>query len=204
MQIHRRQTPRIDASGNCATNPATIPVRISPVPPVAMPGLPVVFTQASPSAATTSVRCPFSTRIRSCSRANFRAVSQPIFCTSAMVHPARRAISPGCGVITSVLPRPSIRRCGPRRHSGRRHPRPSGTLGVLRNQRPHQFRCFVITRNRPAQSPALDSSLLVNSSNSFLCLQRNRARIRLRQTARSSIPDEIPRPWPERFRRRHR
>ena len=86
--------------------PATMPVRMSPVPPVAIPGLPVVLTQASPSGRTTSVRCPLSTTINSCSRANFRATPNRSFCTSATLDPASRAISPGCGVITSVRPLP--------------------------------------------------------------------------------------------------
>src|SRR5881398_1038682 len=36
-------------SGFCAIKPAIIPVRMSPVPPVAIPGLPVVLTQTMPS-----------------------------------------------------------------------------------------------------------------------------------------------------------
>src|SRR5437660_6295398 len=36
-------------SGFCAIKPAIIPVRMSPVPPVAIPGLPVVLTQTVPS-----------------------------------------------------------------------------------------------------------------------------------------------------------
>ncbi len=48
--------------GFCAIIPATMPVKISPVPPVAMPGLPVVLTHASPSGRTTSVRWPLAQR----------------------------------------------------------------------------------------------------------------------------------------------
>ena len=40
-----------------------MPVKTSPVPPVAMPGLPVGFTHTVPSGETISVRCPLSTTI---------------------------------------------------------------------------------------------------------------------------------------------
>ena len=66
----------------------------------------VSFTQASPSGRTTRVRYPFNTTITSCSRANFRATPRRSLCTSAIEHPASRAISPGWGVITRVRPLP--------------------------------------------------------------------------------------------------
>jgi hypothetical protein len=73
MQINRKNATASSARcGNCAISPATIPVSMSPVPPVAIPGLPVGFTQTVPSGAAISVRCPLSTTISlACSRANF-------------------------------------------------------------------------------------------------------------------------------------
>ena len=79
VQMHRGNTAAKAFLGCCAIIPATMPVRISPVPPVAMPGLPVVFTQASPSGCATSVRWPLSTTIHSCSRANLRATPRRSF-----------------------------------------------------------------------------------------------------------------------------
>ena len=101
-----RKLPTSRSLGFCAIIAATIPVRMSPVPPVDIPGLPVVLTQTSPLGCTTSVRFPLSTTITSCSRANCRATPSRSFCTSAVEHPASRAISPGCGVITSNRPFP--------------------------------------------------------------------------------------------------
>src|SRR5205823_4630946 len=47
---------------NWARRPAVSPVSTSPVPPVAMPGLPVGFTHTCPSGAAVRVRKPLRTR----------------------------------------------------------------------------------------------------------------------------------------------
>ena len=132
--------------GCCAIIPATIPVRISPVPPVDIPGLPVVFTHASLSDCTTRVRCPFSTTINSCSRANFRATPNRSCCTSAIVHPTRRAISPGCGVITSVRPLP-LNQLGTILERIQAISIDHHWRLAFSYQGPHQFRRFRITGN---------------------------------------------------------
>jgi len=71
------------------------PERTSPVPPVAMPGLPVGLTQAAPSGRAMTVRCPLSTTTAPDSTAKARAVSSRRRCTSLVEAPTSRAISPG-------------------------------------------------------------------------------------------------------------
>lgn len=85
----------------CAASPATIPARMSPLPPRASPALPVVLRYSLPSGVATRVRWPFSTVTAPVFRANPRATSAGICSTCATEMPARRAISPGCGVTTS-------------------------------------------------------------------------------------------------------
>ena len=77
-----------------------MPVRASPLPPLASPGFPVVFTQISPRWSAISARQPLRTKITWCSRANLRATSMRFASISLTVLPIRRAISPGCGVST--------------------------------------------------------------------------------------------------------
>src|SRR5438034_96315 len=76
------------------------PDNTSPVPPVAMPGLPVGFTAARPSARATIVRWPFKSTTAPVSIANARAVSSLRRCTSEALDDTSRAISPGWGVTT--------------------------------------------------------------------------------------------------------
>ena len=49
VQMNRSKNRQQPSFGFCAIIPATMPVRMSPVPPVDIPGFPVVFTHASPS-----------------------------------------------------------------------------------------------------------------------------------------------------------
>ena len=49
------------ASSSCASHAAIMPVRTSPVPPVAMPGLPVGLMNTFSSGVAISVRCPLRT-----------------------------------------------------------------------------------------------------------------------------------------------
>ena len=74
----------------CAQNPATMPVRMSPMPPVAMPGLPLWFTHTRPSGSAVSVRCPLRTSTSLCCCANLRATPMRSFSTSA-IGPADQA-----------------------------------------------------------------------------------------------------------------
>src|ERR1039458_7099648 len=101
------------SSGNCASIAATIPVRMSPLPPFAIAGFPLVFTATRPSGCATSVRHPFSTSVSLCSVANRRASPTRSASTSFTVIPASRAISPGCGVSTMVRPVPSSKSARP-------------------------------------------------------------------------------------------
>ncbi len=78
-----------------------MPVSASPVPPVAMPGFPVVFTKTSPFGAAITVPAPFSTTVTPCLTLKPRAALMRSFWTPADVVPSRRAISPGWGVRTS-------------------------------------------------------------------------------------------------------
>ncbi len=169
--------------------PATIPVRMSPVPPVAMPGLPVVFTQASPSGCTTSVRWPFSTTISSCSRANFRATPSRSFCTSAMRasrqprHLARMRSDhqrPALAIQFTGAAFKCIQAVGIEHH---------GKL-EFRHQTPHQLRSLRIPRNsRPDREHGLPFRQLLNSIParwSKWCPLPSPAK------ARSSTRDEIP------------
>src|SRR5271157_3853473 len=98
---------RAASFGICARTPAVIPVRISPVPPVAIPGFPVGFTHADPSGSAMTVRLPFNTSTSLCSRAKVRATFNRSACTALVEIPASRAISPGCGVSTSARVLPS-------------------------------------------------------------------------------------------------
>ena len=52
-----------------------MPPSTSPLPPLAMPGFPVVFTRTGPSGEAVSVRWPLSTRMQRCWRAKDRAAA---------------------------------------------------------------------------------------------------------------------------------
>ena len=98
---HTPHTAAASGESPCAASPATIPARMSPLPPRASPALPVVLRYSLPSGVATRVRWPFSTVTAPVFRANPRATSAGICSTCATEMPARRAISPGCGVTTS-------------------------------------------------------------------------------------------------------
>ena len=53
---HTAQQQAANGSMPCASRLAVMPVRISPLPPFAMPSLPVVFTANRPSGAAITVR----------------------------------------------------------------------------------------------------------------------------------------------------
>src|SRR5215831_953836 len=97
-------TPTLAASSGdrpWARKAPTIPESTSPVPPVAMPGLPVGFTRTCPFGSATTERAPLSTTTARWVRAKAVAVAIRCVWTSATVLPARRAISPGWGVRTT-------------------------------------------------------------------------------------------------------
>jgi hypothetical protein len=73
-------------------------VSTSPLPAVPSEGFAAGFTCASPSGAAITVRAPFKTTTALAAAARRRAWPSRSACTSAVVVPARRAISPGCGV----------------------------------------------------------------------------------------------------------
>ena len=60
VQVHG-SLQAASASSSCASHAAIMPVSTSPVPPVAMPGLPVGLMNTLPSGVAISVRCPLST-----------------------------------------------------------------------------------------------------------------------------------------------
>ena len=81
-----------------ARNAPQRPASTSPVPPVAMPGLPVGMTQRAPSGLATTVRAPFRTTTapHSCAlRPRDRRPGRPG--PPWWSPPMSRAISPGCG-----------------------------------------------------------------------------------------------------------
>ena len=61
-----------------------MPVSRSPVPPVAMPALPVRLTNERPSGPAMTVRCPLSTTWTRCAAAKSRACSRRSDCTCSM------------------------------------------------------------------------------------------------------------------------
>ena len=99
-----RQRPGPARFGNCASMPAIKPVRMSPVPPVAMAGEPVGLIHTRPSGKAITVRLPFSTRhdlvgpwrTRARCRRDPPGLPRPSCLSGA-------AISPGCGVSTRSL-----------------------------------------------------------------------------------------------------
>ena len=72
-----------------------IPASTSPLPPLAMPGLPVGFTAQRPSGAATTVAAPFSATTAPVSLAFCRAAPSRSDWISGMVSSHSRAISPG-------------------------------------------------------------------------------------------------------------
>ena len=77
-----------------------MPPRTSPMPPLAMPGLPVGFTFTWPSGSAISVWNPLRTTMQPVARAASRAASMRCALMSFAVVPRMRASSPGCGVMT--------------------------------------------------------------------------------------------------------
>ena len=77
------------------------PLSTSPVPPVARATVRCRSTWRRPSGAATTVSAPLRTRVTPRSAANRAARPARSACTSAVVSPASRAISAGCGVSTS-------------------------------------------------------------------------------------------------------
>ena len=69
-----RGTGGVPCGDPCASKPTIMPVKTSPVPAVAMPGLPVGQMATSPSGRAMTVRAPFKTTNTPRSRANRLAV----------------------------------------------------------------------------------------------------------------------------------
>ena len=84
-----------------------MPVRISPVPALAIPGLPVGLMYTDPSGDATIVRKPFSTTYVFRSFAKSEATSIRLPFTYSMSLLIKRAISPGWGVNTAPPRSPS-------------------------------------------------------------------------------------------------
>ena len=64
-----------------------MPVRMSPLPPVPIAGVPVGLIHTRPSGNAITVRWPFSTSVTPCSVAKARATPTRSACTSAVVLP---------------------------------------------------------------------------------------------------------------------
>ena len=73
-----------------------MPANTSPLPPLAMPGLPTRSTAASPSGNAQTVSGPLRTTVQPCRTAKSDAASA----LPVLSGPARRANSPSCGVST--------------------------------------------------------------------------------------------------------
>src|SRR6266545_3714588 len=102
------------ASSPRARNAPTMPVRTSPEPPLAMPGLPVGLMKTRPSGPPITVPAPLSASATRCRAQNVRTVSSRSACTSATVAPSILPISPGWGVSArGPAARSSRSRCPP-------------------------------------------------------------------------------------------
>ena len=98
-----RNTPSASASNGsilAAISAPTIPESASPIPGVAIPGLPLELTVTLPLASATTERAPFSSTLAPVSLASFVATPIRFVLISAALEPSSRAISPGCGVST--------------------------------------------------------------------------------------------------------
>lgn len=80
-----------------ANRASTMPVRVSPLPAVAIPGFPVLLKWMSPSGVHIAEQAPFNIMqmLYFCASSVAFAICSSRFFTP----PARRANSPGCGVI---------------------------------------------------------------------------------------------------------
>ena len=113
-------TARFQSFGCWATSPATMPVRISPVPPVAMAGEPVGLTQVSPSGKAMTVRSPLRTTVAPLSAAKVLGDAQPVGLNflgrlAGQAATFRRDAASGCGscsVLGRQVPRQSIQGVG--------------------------------------------------------------------------------------------
>ena len=157
-----------------------MPVRMSPVPPVPMAGVPVGLIQTRPSGNAISVRWPFSTSVTS--RVAWRRRAPCPRGPSALrrwILPVSRAISPGCGVSTRMR----SRRPGRLARSGRRHPAPSAVRTPRRGV--HQRRRSPAAR--PSPGP-IAITVLPSASGFQVGGDGDRAVRRLFAAARSSTP----------------
>ena len=87
-------------SSPCASNAVIIPVRTSPLPPLASPGLPEALYLSLPSGCAATETAPLSRTMHPNAFAVFSANPAGSRSTSSIDFPVRRAISPGCGVST--------------------------------------------------------------------------------------------------------
>ena len=99
--IHTAPAAAITGPAPWASNEAMSPVSTSPLPPLARPELPVVFTSTFPSGPAGTVRWPFRTKKQPCSRAKARAAPTG----SPAGFPPMRANSPPWGVRMVTRPR---------------------------------------------------------------------------------------------------
>ena len=99
--VHERRRSGGASSAPCrASSEPMTPASTSPVPPVAIPGLPVGFRpRLARPARRRACAAPFSTTIAPVSRASaWAASSRSRAAGRRSSRPSRRAISPGCGV----------------------------------------------------------------------------------------------------------
>ena len=122
---HTPSSAALAASRPCASSAPTMPVSTSPLPAVAMPGLPPRHTALSMPAAAINVPAPFSTAVTP-PVANRVAASGRLACTEAVLWPNSRPASPGCGVTTA----PSGRALTPGPSASTFRPSASTTSGL--------------------------------------------------------------------------
>ena len=181
----RPRRPRLPraARGTAPRKPAIKPVRMSPVPPVAMAGLPVGLIHTRPSGKAIRVRWPLSTRQTWRSSAKSRGAGGARRPRSRRtVLPVSRAISPGCGVRTRsrppvdhFVPASAFRRVGVQHH---------GLGELLHRAAHHRHGIGVGAQARPdgdhvlALRDGLQAAVIEGA-------QRNAARLGLAAAARS-------------------
>lgn len=151
-----RNTPSASASNGsifAAISAPTIPESASPIPGVAIPGLPLEFTVTLPLASAITEHAPLSSTVARVSSASFRAAPIRFALTSAALEPSRRAISPGCGVITSGPAAPAAF-AGP---SAARAFKPSASISIGRSgdapSRSSQVRRSLVSSFIPTPGP---------------------------------------------------
>ena len=89
-----------------------MPVSTSPVPPVAIPGLPVGLMAMSPDGLAITVRCPLSTTCTWWVAANSPAISTRLACTSSIERPSN------CGHLARVRRDHDVALVAPREPAG--------------------------------------------------------------------------------------